>query len=168
MRVPWMVAFPGVIDDILRGNIHVFLAAMIVLAPRFAGRVDLRDPHQSDPGSVSSGSPSVREWRPLASRSVVTGPIAGVSFAITPALWFEWFDFLDTCRGCRPHPRVPLPLMVRLPIAAALIAFAALTGRAWTVPIGVMVALPNVWTTLTALLGWPRSRRCWPGDRATA
>ena len=32
MRVPWMIAFPGVIDDILRGNIHVFLAASIVLA----------------------------------------------------------------------------------------------------------------------------------------
>jgi hypothetical protein len=26
MRVPWMLAFPGVVDDILRGNIHVFLA----------------------------------------------------------------------------------------------------------------------------------------------
>ena len=34
MRVPWMLAFPGVIDDILRGNIHVFLAAAIVLAIR--------------------------------------------------------------------------------------------------------------------------------------
>ena len=34
MRVPWMIAFPGVIDDILRGNIHVFLAASIVLAIR--------------------------------------------------------------------------------------------------------------------------------------
>ena len=47
---------------------------------------------------------------------------------------------------------IPLPLIVRLPIAAILIAYGARTDRAWLVPIGVMIGLPNVWTSSTALL----------------
>ena len=50
MRVPWMIAFPGVIDDILRGNIHVFLAASIVLALAPPGRVGIRHPHEGHAG----------------------------------------------------------------------------------------------------------------------
>ena len=68
-------------------------------------------------------------------------------------LWFEWFDFLaDERRTPARISVLPLPLLVRLPIAAVLIAFAGRTDRAWIVPIGVMIALPNVWTTSTALL----------------
>jgi hypothetical protein len=41
---------------------------------------------------------------------------------------------------------------VRLPIAVVLVAYAAWSDRAWLLPIGVMVGLPNVWTSSTALL----------------
>jgi hypothetical protein len=34
LRVPWMLAFPGVVDDVVRGNINLFIALVIVLVVR--------------------------------------------------------------------------------------------------------------------------------------
>ena len=42
--------------------------------------------------------------------------------------------------------RVPVPLLVRLPFAAALVTWGALTNRPWTVPLAAMLALPTIWT----------------------
>ena len=95
MRVPWMLAFPGVIDDILRGNIHVFLAAMVVVGFRYSpAPTPSGSSPRSRPASASSGSPSGAsgarwDWG-WASR----GLIVGVSFALSPELWFEWFELL--------------------------------------------------------------------------
>jgi len=153
MRVPWMLAFPGVIDDILRGNIHVFLAASIVLA--------LRSPAAWAFGILTKVTPAVglvwhavrAEWRSVAIALGVTGIIVAVSFALSADLWLEWFGLLAENADTTARIRViPVPLIVRLPIAALLIAFGARTDRAWVVPIGVMVGLPNVWTSSTALL----------------
>ncbi len=40
---------------------------------------------------------------------------------------------------------MPIPLLVRLPFAIALIVWGALTNRRWTVPVGSMLALPALW-----------------------
>jgi hypothetical protein len=93
------------------------------------------------------------EWRSLAWAAGVTAAIATVSFAFSSDLWLEWFGLLaDNADQAARISVLPLPLLVRLPIAAVLIVFGARTDRAWLVPIGVMVALPNVWTSSTALL----------------
>jgi glycosyl transferase family 87 len=165
MRVPWMIAFPGVIDDILRGNIHVFLAASIVLAIRGF-------PAAWTFGILAKVTPGVgilwhivrAEWRNTAIALGVPFVIVTISFAVSSDLWFQWFDFLKTSVGASARISVlPLPFLVRLPIAAILIAFAGRTDRAWIVPIGVMIALPNVWTTSTALLAGSVS--LWLADR---
>lgn len=171
MRVPWMIAFPGVIDDILRGNIHVFLAASIVLALGFGGAWAFGMLTKVTPGIGLLWHAVRLEWRPLAMAAGITGAIFLVSFALSSALWLEWFGLLAENADTTARIRViPLPLLVRLPIAAALIAFAARTDRAWLLPIGIMIALPNVWTNSTALLaasaalwGWSREP-----DRAIA
>jgi hypothetical protein len=153
MRVPWMLAFPGVIDDILRGNIHVFLAASIVLALRFPAAWAF--------GILTKVTPAIglvwhmvrADWRAVAVALGVTGVIVGVSFVLSADLWLEWFGLLAENADATARIRViPLPLIVRLPIAALLIAYGARTDRAWLVPIGVMIGLPNVWTSSTALL----------------
>ena len=153
MRVPWMIAFPGVIDDILRGNIHVFLAASIVVALRFGGAWAFGILTKVTPGLGLLWHAVRLEWRPLAIAVIVTGAIFAVSFALSPQLWLEWFGLLAENADTTARIRVvPLPLLIRLPIAAVLIAFGARTDRAWLLPIGVMIALPNVWTSSTALL----------------
>jgi hypothetical protein len=167
MRVPWMIAFPGVVDDILRGNIHVFLATMVVIGFRYPGAYVF--------GVIAKGTPGLglawyavrREWRPLAIALAVIAAVAGLSFALTSSLWFEWFDFLSTSTQTSVGIQlIPLPLAVRIPIAVAIVAIGALTNRAWLVPIGVMVGLPNVWTSSTALLAAVPALWKWRPDPA--
>lgn len=165
MRVPWMIAFPGVIDDILRGNIHVFMAASIVLALRFGPAWAFGILTKVTPGVGLVWHVVRGEWRALALTLGVTGSIFLASFAFSSGLWLEWFGLLADNADATARIRViPLPLIVRLPIAVVLIAFAARTDRAWLLPIGVMIALPNVWTSSTALLAgaaslWLAARR---------
>ena len=174
MRVPWMIAFPGVIDDILRGNIHVFLAASIVLA--------LRRPAAWAFGILTKVTPAIglvwhmvrAEWRAVAIALGVTGVIVGASFIFSANLWLEWFGLLADNADTTARIRViPLPLIVRLPIGVILIAYGARTDRAWLVPIGVMLGLPNVWTSSTALLAgsvslWLAARRAQPSAEVAA
>ena len=54
--------------------------------------------------------------------------------------------------SCRPSPgrdptwaAVPIPLMVRLPVAVAVVVWGARTDRRWTVPVACMLALPALW-----------------------
>ena len=153
MRVPWMIAFPGVIDDILRGQVHVFIAAAIVIGFRYPGAWAIGMLTKVTPGVGLLWFAARREWRQLAIAVGVTAAISAVSIAFTPSLWIDWMDFLlASTRESAGIQLIPLPLLVRLPIAAAIALFAGRTNRAWLVPIAVLIALPNVWTTSTALL----------------
>jgi hypothetical protein len=40
---------------------------------------------------------------------------------------------------------VPIPFVLRLPIAIAVVLWGAWTGRRWTVPVAGMLALPALW-----------------------
>jgi hypothetical protein len=40
---------------------------------------------------------------------------------------------------------VPIPFLVRLPFAVALVVWGARTDRRWTVPVAGMLALPALW-----------------------
>jgi hypothetical protein len=47
---------------------------------------------------------------------------------------------------------LPVPLLVRLPVAAALIAWGARTDRAWVLPVGVCLSHPTVWLNTPTIL----------------
>jgi hypothetical protein len=47
---------------------------------------------------------------------------------------------------------VPIPLILRLPLAVAVIVHAARTGRAWLLPVGILLAMPVVWWGSLAIL----------------
>jgi len=166
MRVPWMLAFPGVIDDILRGNIHVFLAAAIVLSLRYPAAWAFGMLTKVTPGIGLIWFAARGQWRPLGIAVAVTGAIAVASIALSSSLWTEWFGLLAANAGETARIQViPLPLLLRLPVACVLIAYGARTNRAWLLPIGVMVGLPNVWTSSTALLAGAAA--LWMDSRTT-
>jgi hypothetical protein len=49
---------------------------------------------------------------------------------------------------------VDVPLIVRLPIAAVIVVWGALTDRPWVVPVAGLVALPVIWPgSFVMLLG---------------
>ncbi len=171
MRVPWMLAFPGVVDDILRGNIHVFLAGAIVLAvwrqPWGAAAWAFPFITKVTPGIGILWHPLRGEWRALWVGLGLTAAIVAVSVLTVPQLWAEWISLLVANVGSDPRIQViPLPFLVRLPVAVVLVVVAARWNRAWLLPIGVMLALPNVWTSSLALLAG--SAALWVANKRTA
>lgn len=178
MRVPWMLAFPGVIDDILRGNVHTFMAAAIVLGFRYPGTWAFMWLTKVTPGIGVAWFAVRRQWRALAWSVGLAVAIAAVSFIFSGDLWRQWFDLLQSNAGVSARIQVvPLPLEVRLVLALLVVVAAARWNLAWALPIGVMLALPNVWTSSTALLAasaslWWTSRQAQPpgeqGSRSTA
>jgi hypothetical protein len=157
MRVPWMLAFPGVVDDILRGNIHVLLAGAVVLAvwrqPIGAGAWAFAWLTKVTPGIGMAWHAVRGEWRAVFIGLGLTAGIVAASVLLAPDLWAEWIGLLVANVGSAPRIQViPLPWLVRLPVGLALVVVAARLDRAWLLPIGVMLALPNVWTSSLALL----------------
>jgi hypothetical protein len=169
MRVPWMLAFPGVVDDILRGNIHVFLAGAVVLAvwrqPIGAGSWAFPLLTKVTPGIGMAWHAVRGEWQAVVIGLGLTAAIVGASVLVAPDLWAEWIGLLGANVGSYPRIQViPLPWLIRLPVALVLVVVAARWDRAWLLPIGVMLALPNVWTSSLALLAgsaalWVAQRR---------
>jgi hypothetical protein len=171
MRVPWMLAFPGVVDDILRGNIHVFLAGVVVLAvwrqPWGAGAWAFPFLTKVTPGVGILWHPLRGEWRALGIGLGLTAAVVAVSVLTVPELWAEWISLLAANVGSDPRIQVvPLPFLVRLPIGVLLVVVAARWNRSWLLPIGVMLALPNVWTSSLALLAG--SAALWWAERRAA
>ncbi len=100
-----------------------------------------------------------REWQSLGLAIGATLALALGSLAIDPGGWRDWLAMLTRME----FPALggglwflPVPLLVRLPLVAALIAWGALTDRPWVLPVGVCFSLPTVWfnspTILVALL----------------
>ena len=77
---------------------------------------------------------------------VATVAIIAVTAVLTPGLWAEWFALLSGSTGSSTVPgSIPIPLLVRLPVAAAVIIYAARRGQAWLLPVGVLLAMPVIW-----------------------
>jgi hypothetical protein len=90
----------------------------------------------------------------------VTAAIAGVSIALDPSAWRAWIDILANSSSVpadTPGWVLPVPLLVRLPIAVVVVLVAARTDRVWLLPVGVLLALPVVWLNGFAILA-----ACWP------
>jgi len=140
--------------EIVSGNVHLMYAAAIVLGFRASVTWALPILTKVTPGIGLLWFAVRREWRPLAIALGVTGAIVAVSYLLTPADWQQW---LDVIRSSSSTPQtvgwyLPVSLLVRLPIAIVVAAVAALTGRAWLLPVAVTLALPVLWLNSLAIL----------------
>jgi len=95
-----------------------------------------------------------REWRSLGIALGATVLVVAVSAALMPGAWADWLALLVRLAGREgTWAAVPIPFLVRLPFAVAVVVWGALTDRRWTVPVGGMLALPALWYgSLTMLL----------------
>lgn len=154
LKLPWMLAFPGVFDDAIRGNINTFLALVVVLVLRHAA-----SPLWSavlltkvTPGVGLVWHAARREWRSLALAMAATVAIVAIGVAIDPTLWRDWVQSLGV--GLESYRTVGFaaPLLVRVLLGVVISAFAALFDRAWLLPVGMLVAVPGLWPSSFALL----------------
>jgi hypothetical protein len=87
-----------------------------------------------------------REWRDAATAIGTTLAVCLVSFLLTPAAWFEFFQFIiDNYGGPSLVPIVGPPFPVRLAIAVGLVLVASRTDRRWLVYIACGLAIPALY-----------------------
>jgi hypothetical protein len=95
-----------------------------------------------------------REWRAVAIALVTTAGVVVLSFLTTPpGEWLEWGRVLAGNAGAPiDSGSLPVPLLVRLPVAVALVWWAARSDRRWVLPIACLLALPVIWYGSLSLL----------------
>lgn len=152
-----VLAFPPVAVNLSDGNIHLFLAVAIVLGFRYPAAWSLVLLTKVTPGIGLLWFVARREWRHLAVALSATAGIAAVSAVFLPAQWLAYLQMLLERTGdAPPWPALPIPLWLRLPVAAALIWWGARRDARWTVPLGVTLSLPWLWPGGFAVLA-----ACW-------
>ncbi len=143
----WAAAIVFAAVELAGGNIHLLLAGAIVVGFRWPAAWALVMLTKVTPGVGLLWFAFRGEWRRLAVALGATAAIAAVSFAIAPSAWVDWVGILVASAGKTPGTwaAIGIPLVFRLPVAIALVAWGARTDRRWTVPVAAMVALPAMW-----------------------
>jgi len=138
--------FPFTAMEVAGGNISLLLAAAIVLGFRWPATWALVLLTKITPGIGLLWFAVRGEWRSLAIALGATAAIATVSYVTIPEAWPRWFEVILANAGKGgTWASVPIPLLIRLPAAVALVVWGARTDRRWTVPVASMLALPALW-----------------------
>jgi hypothetical protein len=151
-----LTPLPFVWQDLSSGNIHLLLAAAVVLGFRYPAAWSFVLLTKVTPGIGLIWFAVRREWKALGIAVGVTLTLAGASFALAPTLWGQWIDVLRAnAASSAGGISIPVALPIRLALAAALVWWGARNDQAWTVPLAAMLALPVIWIFdgLAMLLG---------------
>ena len=150
----WVLAFPPVALELYHGNIHLLIAAAIALGFRYPVAWSFVLLTKVTPGIGLLWFAVRREWRNLAIVAGATGVLVAASVVVDPGLWRQWIDreLLHSLSVGPDQPYIPIPLLVRLPIAAVLVTWGARTDRTWTVPVAAAISMPVLWITAFATL----------------
>lgn len=152
-----MLLIPGspIASEIGVGNIHLIIGAVAVIGFRFPQAWAFNALTKITPGVGLLWFVGRRAWRSLGIAIATTAAITLVSFAVAPHLWFEWLTTLRSNSGVAiPAYAValPMPLLLRLLIAAILALVAGIRDWRWLVPVACFVALPVPWVPALSLL----------------
>jgi hypothetical protein len=153
-----LAAFPPVALNFADGNIHLFMAAAVVIGFRYPAAWAFMLLTKVTPGVGLLWFVARREWRNLAIALGATAAIVVLTAVPMPGQWLGWLGMLRESAGMQqPWPALPVPLWLRLPVAAAIVWWGAKHDARWTVPIAVMLAIPALWLAGLAILA-----ACWP------
>ena len=153
-RTLLVLAFPPVAVELYHGNIHLLIAAAIALGFRYPAAWAFVLLTKVTPGVGLIWFAVRREWRSLAIALLATAALVAVSFVIDPGLWRAWLSdaVLRVASEGVDQQTLPIPLVLRLPVAAVLVAWGGLTNRKWTVPAAAAIGLPILWFAGLAVL----------------
>jgi Glycosyltransferase family 87 len=160
-----VLAFPPVALELYHGNIHLLLAAAIALGLRYPWTWAFVLLTKVTPGVGLLWFAVRREWRSLAIALGATAVITAASLAVDSRLWREWIvdGLLPVAGTSVAQPHVDVPLLIRLPAAAVVVTWGALTDRRWAVPVAAALALPVLWLAgLSILAAIPAIERLRP------
>jgi Glycosyltransferase family 87 len=146
-----VLAFPPIFLELINGNIHLFMALAIWAGMRWPAAWSFILLTKVTPGVGVLWFAFRREWRNLAVALGATAAIVAVGFAINPQQWQDWIHSLVVSANGPQVGTLP-PLLLRLPVAAAIVWYAAWSNRAWVVPFACVLAMPTIWIQSSALL----------------
>lgn len=132
--------------ELAGGNISLLLAVAMVLGFRWPAAWALVLLTKVTPGIGLLWFVVRREWRSLGIALGATALVIAASAVVMPGAWLEWFGLLVRLAGRDgTSAALPIPFLVRLPIAIAVVVWGARTDRRWAVPVAGMLALPALW-----------------------
>ena len=138
--------FPFTAMEVAGGNVSLLLAVAIVIGFRWPAAWALVLLTKITPGIGLLWFAVRGEWRSLVIAFGVTAIVVAVSALVIPVAWRQWLDVIVANAGKGgTWASVPVPLLIRLPIAVAVVVWGARTDRRWTVPVASMLALPALW-----------------------
>jgi hypothetical protein len=140
--------FPFAAMEVAGGNVSLLLAVAIVLGFRWPAAWAIVLLTKITPAIGLLWFAVRREWGALAIAVAATVAIGVASFAILPDQWRTWVDVVASNVAAGKSgtwASLPVPLLVRLPLAVVLVVWGARTDRRWTVPVASMIALPALW-----------------------
>lgn len=152
---PWwlpLLAIAPFLIELRMANVHLLLAAAIVLGFRWHAAWSLVLLTKVTPGVGLLWFAVRREWRSLGIALGATAAIVGVSFLLAPSDWIDWFVSLARTAQDDPPFSIHAPLLGRLAAAAALVVWGARTDRRWTVVVAATISLPTLWVHGFAML----------------
>jgi len=160
-----LLALPPIALELYHGNIHLLIAAAVVLGMRYPAAWSFVLLTKVTPGIGVLWFAVRREWRSLAIALGVTAAFALISTIVAPQFWGQWLDSLFSNLNRPQYYSIPPPAPIRLPIAALVVIWGARTDRPWTVAVAATLGLPIIWPHGLAVLAAaiPFLRR---GDRA--
>jgi len=146
----WL-AFPPVASELYHGNIHLLIAAALVLSLRYPVAYLFLALSKVSPGVTALWYLGRREWRNFAIAVGGAAIAVAIAFVIAPDLWLAWLKHLSSYTT-QAQNLIAIPLAVRLPIAALLVLVAARTNRPWILAPAVVLSLPLLWVHGLAVL----------------
>lgn len=150
----WPLAILVAAPEIAGGNVHLILAVAIVAGFRWPAAWAFVLLTKVTPGVGLLWFAVRGEWARLGIALGATAAVVVGSFAIDPSAWAGWMDVLVSSAGKTPGTwaAIGIPLVLRFPVAVALVTWGARTDRRWTVAAAAMVALPALWFGGLAML----------------
>jgi len=150
----FMLAFPPIAGEIWTGNIHLLLAAAMVIGFRYPAAWAFVLLTKVTPGVGLVWFLVRREWRSLAIALGATVAVVAATWLVLPQQWSTWLGLLQANSGTVPEL---VPLWLRIGIAGLIIAWGASKNAPWTVPLGATIAVPVIYLISFAMLA-----ACWP------
>lgn len=150
-----LLAFPPVALELYHGNVHLLMAAAIVLGFRYPPAWAFLLLTKVTPGVGLLWFAVRREWRAFGITLGATFVLVGISVALDARLWLDWISrsLFATGSGAPLNQfSIPIPLPLRLLVAAGVVGWGARTDRRWTVPVAATLALPVLWPSGLAVL----------------
>jgi hypothetical protein len=139
-------------NEVARGNIHLLLAAAIVVGFRYPASWAGVLLTKVTPGVGLLWFAVRQEWRRFITALAVTAAFVGVAFVIDPELWIRWFQMLSRNVDAIRPSFIEIPVLPRVAAAAVLLAAGAWRNRPAIVPVAALLALPAIWVNSLAML----------------